>query len=341
MALTIDEVMKYVQDFFSNDTVTIVGSGLSVAEGIPGMRSLADELKKKMVGKLSKDDQEVWRKVVEKLDAGIGLEKALQDVQVNITIEDEIRNITGEFIYLAERKVLDEIIRAGRTLRFSEYIRRFNINQNGMAVITTNYDRLVEYACEYNGIPVDTLFYGNYIAKLSPEECKYSFCKQGVVGKQRIQVAPKINVFKPHGSLSWHMINGQPYSIPTVDYKDALIITPGANKYREGYNAPFDIHRTKANDAIDRAQRFIFIGYGFADEHLETHLRRQLNDGKQALIITHTLSDTAKELVKRCPMIMSLASDGKSGTVVHYNGETLSISDKVYWDLGELIKEVF
>ena len=107
MALTIDEVMKYVQDFFSNDTVTIVGSGLSVAEGIPGMRSLADELKKKMVGKLSKDDQEVWRKVVEKLDAGIGLEKALQDVQVNITIEDEIRNITGEFIYLAERKVLE------------------------------------------------------------------------------------------------------------------------------------------------------------------------------------------------------------------------------------------
>ena len=341
MALKIDEVKKNIQDFFSNDTVTIVGSGLSAAEGIPGMGGLADELKAKMPGKLQKDDLEVWKKVVEKLDAEIGLEKALQEVQVNITIEDAIRSVTGEFIYLAEQKILDEMINSGRILRFSDYIKRFNIDQKGMTVITTNYDRLVECACEYVGIPVDTLFYGNYVAKLAPEESKYSFCKQGVVGKQRIQVAPKVNVFKPHGSLSWHMINGQPYSMPTIAHQDALIVTPGANKYREGYNAPFDVHRTKANEAIDKAQRFIIVGYGFADDHLETHLRRQLNNGRPALIITHSLSSAAEELVNNCSLIMALVFDGANGTNIFYKGETLNISDKNYWDLRELIKEVF
>ena len=166
MALKVDEVKKHIQDFFSNDTVTIVGSGLSAAEGIPGMGGLADELRTKMPAKLSTDDdREVWKKVVEKLDAGIGLEKSLQEVQVNISIEDAIRSVTGEFIYLAEKKIIDEMINSGRTLRFSDYIKRFNIDQNGMAVITTNYDRLIEYACEYVGIPADTMFYGNYIAK--------------------------------------------------------------------------------------------------------------------------------------------------------------------------------
>ena len=342
MALKVDEVKKHIQDFFSNDTVTIVGSGLSAAEGIPGMGGLADELRTKMPAKLSTDDdREVWKKVVEKLDAGIGLEKSLQEVQVNISIEDAIRSVTGEFIYLAEKKIIDEMINSGRTLRFSDYIKRFNIDQNGMAVITTNYDRLIEYACEYVGIPADTMFYGNYIAKLAPEESKYSFCRQGTVGKQRIQFAPKVNVFKPHGSLTWHMINGQPYSMPTVVCQDALIVTPGANKYREGYNAPFDVHRTKANEVIDKAQRFIIIGYGFADDHLETHLRRQLNSGRPALIITQSLSSTAEELVNKCPLIMAMASDGKSGTNIRYNGKTLNISDKKYWDIRELIKEVF
>jgi hypothetical protein len=59
------------------------------------------------------------------------------------------------------------------------------------------------------------------------------------------------------------------------------------------------------------------------------------------LIITHALSSTAEELVNECPLIMAMASDGKTGTNFRYNGKTLHISDKEYWDLRELIKEVF
>ena len=36
--------------------------------------------------------------------------------------------------------------------------------------------------------------------------------------------------------------------------EDSLIITPGLNKYREGYSVPFDIHRARANEEIDKSR---------------------------------------------------------------------------------------
>lgn len=63
------------------------------------------------------------------------------------------------------------------------------------------------------------------------------------------------------------MIDGKPYAIPSYPLEECLIITPGINKYKEGYSVPFDIHRTRANSEIDSAQRYIIIGYGFGDDY--------------------------------------------------------------------------
>lgn len=43
--MELDFLKKMIQDYFQENTLTIVGSGLSVAEGIPGMSALDDELK--------------------------------------------------------------------------------------------------------------------------------------------------------------------------------------------------------------------------------------------------------------------------------------------------------
>lgn len=342
--MELDEVKRIIQDFFQENTVTIIGSGLSLAEGIPGMSALATELMSRMPSLLSDpSDADIWSKIATNMNSGTGLEQALHDIKPTPAIEEHIRKITAQYIGNAEADVLSDIVKNNKELRFSKYLNHFNIRNNNFVVITTNYDRLIEYACEINGIRVDNLFVGKFLARFDPEHSKYLFCKNIVKrgGKTVAEFAPRVTVFKPHGCLSWHMVDGIPFSLTQSCFDDALIITPGINKYKEGYNAPFDTHRAKANAAIDSAQRYIIIGYGFGDDHLETHLVRQLKNGKPALILTHSLSEKTRDLISTCRNIIGICSkDTDNSAVVTQSGETI-FSNLNLWDLNEMLKEVF
>jgi hypothetical protein len=342
--MDLDSLKCTIQNFFQEDTVTIVGSGLSSAEGIPNMSKLAIELQKKIPSQISfKEDQNIWDAIDADLASGAALEKALQKTKPSEHIEDCIRKVTAQYIGQAESKVLHKLVRKEQTLRFEEYIGHFNIHNNGLTVITTNYDRLIEYACEHQGVRVDTLFVGKYIAHFSPEQSKFAFVSNITkrAGKKVAVFAPKITVLKPHGCLSWHMIGGEPYSIPSYPLDDCLIITPGINKYKEGYSVPFDTHRSKANISIDDAQRYIIIGYGFSDDHLETHLVQQLSNGKPALILTYSLSKKAQSLVSSCKHIIAICCEDANSSRVITATENQVFPDINLWDLHEMIKEVF
>lgn len=77
-----NDIKKYVQDFFQDGTVTIIGSGLSIAEGLSSMNNLADELKRSMTSSLKKvEDKEKWRQINEQFNKGIGLEQALYNFE--------------------------------------------------------------------------------------------------------------------------------------------------------------------------------------------------------------------------------------------------------------------
>ena len=343
--MDIDTIKKLIQEFFQEGTVTIVGSGLSLAEGIPGMGELAKELQGKVPVMLSaSEDVANWKAISDDLTNGVGLEQALHNTKPSANVEECIRKITAAYIGEADGVLFEDIVKKGKQLRFSEYLQQFNIRNQGMTVITTNYDRLIEYACEVNDIMADTLFVGKYISRFKPDKSKYASCigVQRKAGKgQKLVHSPMITVLKPHGCLSWHLINGVPYSIPNCSVEDSLIITPGLNKYREGYSVPFDTHRARANEEIDRAQRYIIIGYGFGDDHLETHLIQQLRAGKPTLIFTYSLSAKAETIVRECNGITAFCHvNGNDTRVLNATGETI-LSDVNLWDLHEMIKEVF
>lgn len=59
--MEMNDIKKYVQDFFQDRTVTIIGSGLSIAEGLPSMGNLADELKRNMTSLIeTAEDEKKW-----------------------------------------------------------------------------------------------------------------------------------------------------------------------------------------------------------------------------------------------------------------------------------------
>ena len=80
-----NQLKSNIQNFFQEGTVIVVGSGLSLAEGIPGMKELADELFNVLPNYLvDQDDKLIWDKIRSSILAGDGLEKALHVVKPSL-----------------------------------------------------------------------------------------------------------------------------------------------------------------------------------------------------------------------------------------------------------------
>lgn len=342
----IDDIKKNIQSFFDQGTVTIVGSGLSCAEGVSGMWRLSQKLIEDIPNTLSAESMECWKKVEEALNNGTDLESALQQNKVTSDIEKAIMESAYELISNEDTNIFTEIIEKSRELKFSEYLSCFNIDLYNLVVITTNYDLLIEYACETKGFDYSDSYYGKIISKYSPENAKQEMIK-GVKGRKRPINSYKkyIKIYKPHGSINWKLVNGNLNRINHVNCGIPCIITPGSNKYEKGYEVPFDYHIGKMGQEIDNAKRLVFIGYGFNDNHLETHLTKPNNICKPKLIVTRTLSDNAKKVIENYPNTIAIEErmlDSKHCGTIIYNGKQIyEIEDKNIWDITELIKEVF
>lgn len=160
-------------------------------------------------------------------------------------------------------------------------------------------------------------------------------------GRVRLQFRPRAVVCKPHGSLDWYHRDGKPVRFSgELKGHNRLIITPGTTKFRGGYESPFDRQREKANSAIDRATRFLVLGYGFNDDHLETHLTPAIRGGKPALLITRTLTENAKNLALQNPNIIAIDKAPGGGTRVIRDAVAGVYPTLNIWDLGDFIEEV-
>ena len=346
MDIDMDNLKKNIQSFFDQGTVTIVGSGLSCAEGISGMKALSKKLMEDVPNKLSNEDMECWRNIEETLNNGTDLESTLQQNKATNNIEKAIIESAYELISSEDISIFKEIMEKSRTLRFSEYLSCFNVDLYNLVVITTNYDLLIEYACEIKGLVYSDSYYGKIISKYSPENAEKEMLKGIKRGKKPMNhYKSHIKIYKPHGSINWKLINGKLNKINHVNCGTPCIITPGSNKYEKGYEEPFDYHIGKMGQEIDNAKRLIFIGYGFNDNHLETHLNKPENISKPKLIVTRTLYGNAKKIVDNSPNTIAIEemkiNDKSCATRIYFEKQIYEIKDKKIWDIAELIKEMF
>lgn len=309
------------------------------------MTALAEHLCDNIRQEISAADAAIWDRIESEIVCK-GLEVALLNNPPTPSLESYISELTASLISEKEKLVISEIFSGTRKLRLSRLLSYVIKSPSGIPIITTNYDRLVEIAAEEAGLGVDTMFAGRFVCILNERESQLSFCRKIVTKgrKSSLQYKHRVRVFKPHGSLDWYLRDGRPVSyhgdLPSMP---RLIITPGHNKFRNGYDSPFDHHRSRANEAIDRAQRFLIIGYGFNDDHLETHLSPAIRDGKPALIITHSLSSKARQLALDFNNVIAIESndrDGVSSSDLIIDKEKITISDCCLWDINSLITEV-
>lgn len=337
------ELKKWLQTVFTDNLVIIIGSGLSCAEGLPGMGALADKLKAQMPKYLCDLDMEMWNAISDCLHSE-GLEGALLNHQANEAVETAIINITAEYVLSEEQKVINKCIAENRKLKFSYLLPHISAaNPKTANIITTNYDRLIEFAAEYENWGVDSMMVGRYWGKHDSDlSNKLQVRGISVKGKTpKLVYRDHIKIFKPHGSLDWFMAGDIPMTSCIGGTEEPLIITPGVGKYKKGYGQPFDAHREQGNRAIDAAASILCIGYGFNDDHLQTHLTARIRSGVKTLLLTRGLSDNARKVVNESSNCKALIfNENPLGTmVICKEGEKL-IPDVQWWDVEYFVKEV-
>lgn len=164
----LDNLKRWLQTIFTDKLVIIVGSGLSCAEGLPSMWHLGEKLKQEMPSKISNENLKIWHEIAACLESD-GLEGALLKHPANDAIESVIIKITAKYVLNEEQKAINRCISENKKLKFSYLFPHISSCTPKMVrVITTNYDRLIEFAAEYEDWGVDSMMVGRYWGKHNP-----------------------------------------------------------------------------------------------------------------------------------------------------------------------------
>lgn len=334
------DIFQIVQNILSSNPVIVLGSGASVSYGIPGMGFLASELKNFFETKPYHDSiaDDAVKDVIRLLDSGIGLEAALLDVKVPEKVEVDIVNVVWNVIFKSDVKVYERFL-SGEVINLKhlfDYI-IYNDPNKTLNVISTNYDRIAEYAACQTDAYINIGFTHGLVGKL----------------KDNIMLNPKkpepdytgfINILKVHGSLDWYRKDEVIYNIPnSVSIPEGFtpcIVTPGTNKYERTQQEPHRQLLSAVDKIFEGAQNYICIGYGFNDKHVQEMLLKYAKKRKaKILIVTKEITNSIKEnVIDKGYDYIAICSDGSSGTVFHTSRDSMTIKDKIYWTIEGLME---
>ena len=190
---------------------------------------------------------------------------------------------------------------------------------------------------------MDTTAVGHYAGAFDHARSSMGSCR-GIATRAKTTVLdhyPRAIVLKPHGSFDWYQSGSDARRCSLDLDAERLMITPGINKYRAGYNSPFDKHRDLANDYIKHAGRLLVVGYGLNDDHLQTHLVKRIHDGTPTLIMNKLASSTVMQLAKDSPRCVCLSQPRAwAGVAMVTKGHQFEHQGCDLWDLGVLAKEL-
>ena len=361
-----DRVFSRLREITGKNPVWIVGTGAPCGVSTDfGMPALAKHLIEAFDddGSWLADEKQAWDAISNDLSQNPDLETALQKNKVPDGLMRRIVAKTGDFVASIEKQ--SRVAGWGRTSQpwpLEGLLRAMQgeaneSDEHAITIVTTNYDCLIEHACDRLQLPVCTGFVGRI-------SCRYDWGRAigemrelpsgsgpgKVKSKQRWPFRPHVRLLKPHGSLDWFERDGETWSDPSRMYEPNTakeprkVITPGLQKYEEGFKGRhFDMF-SHCRSAFNKAGAFLFIGYGFNDSHVNdaSNIESRLKAARiPGLIITHSLSDQAMRLLQECPRLWAVSSDKSNGAIVQ-QGTVIKFKDpaKELWKIDQYVTEV-
>lgn len=334
-----EEILKQLQAWTNNIPLIILGSGASVPFGLPSMWTLGEHIKKS-INFTDSNDQTQFKEFVTEFDKTGDLESTLTKLQLRPNILAEIVNKTWGLVSKADLDAYEHFIKKDVDFPLTNLLKHFlNTAGKKVSIITTNYDRLAEYASSIAKAIICNGYSQNLIGHFSNSIQSNNLASlKGYKGQ--------VNIWKVHGSLDWfkskedeniQLPNRQ--NIPK-DY-NPLIVTPGLSKYSETHNEPYRTIFTQADSEIEQANGFLCIGYGFNDIHVQPKLITQIKNNKPIIVITKELTQKTKQSIidNNCKNYMLIEEANSKDTKIYSSkfGEVI-IKGTSYWELGEYLK---
>ena len=291
-------------------------------------------------GTLGQSESRIWKEFIGALEASNDLESALGGVQMNEELTNHIVEHTWVHVGEADAKAFDDLIRNPEPLPLSRLYRHlFDSTHRTLSVITTNYDRLAEYAADLERFCHYTGFTHGYI-RWRQSNSRTSFTQNGKSGRT-------VEIWKVHGCLDWFRGDDQQIvaftgtrTIPER-FRPA-IVTPGLGKYAEASQEPFRSVISGADDALMNAGAYLCIGFGFNDKHIQPKLMERWKSGRALLVIlTKELSESAKSMLINAGAREFLAlEESSTGTRMwsHQIPDSTILEDSNMWNLSDFLE---
>ena len=313
---TKEDFYKVVQGILKTPPVIIWGSGATIPYDLPSMWTLNESIKDKF------DFYD---------SSALNLEEELGKSKYEPYLDD-IKDLIWDEVAVKDRLVLEEISK-GQFEKYQglkELAAKFIAPHPGLLnIITTNYDRLLEYAFSYSGIDYTDGFNGRIFSKFDTK----NFKEKGMV-----------NLFKVHGSLNWFQIKDEAkFQSERIVESKPLIICPGKSKFEQALTVPYRDILIKSDEAINKASAFLAIGFGFNDKHLTPKVISKVKDGAPIVVVTKEVTDTCKEELNSAREYVLIEDAGNNQTRVTYKKnhpesyESILEVEGDYWSLNEFL----
>lgn len=333
--MTKEQIFTEIQNIVSANPVLVIGSGASVPYNIPGMSKLASELKNFFSTKTytNPESEKAVHEFIENLDHGMGLEEALLKTKATDEVENSIVYNVWNLVEQADRDVYMKMLN-GTDLALRSLL-EFIIYKDPAKIcniVTTNYDRIIEYAACQTDAYINTGFTPNI---LGHPYNKIEFLPK----KLESEYTGSLNIWKVHGSLDWFKKDDKVLSMANTssipnDYTPC-IITPGTNKYERTQQEPYREIFSHVDTVFNSATGFLCIGYGFNDSHVHPVLLKIAKKRDvRILLVTKDITKPIEDNVINADYdYIAIYSDGSNGTIFKTPSDSMSISNEIYWSV--------